>query len=347
MTLNLSPSAPPSFSEGHQVGSRGRTVSASAALQERTSRMQRYASNTLSTQSLKEQLQAQAGPGSANSLSIHLTPPSPSLAQHAQFEAMPGPRSAEAQDSVSPLPPSPGKAPLHHRISFTNRNPRVSGSHKTLAAPFQGGNNYAIPGFGSGHNSNGPATSPVYSPTSPDQEQPQSAQGFGSSWFSRRRHSRDPSRSTMASTGMPPSAISVPPSPLLMMPEPGGGVGRAGEEAMLASSPTALPPSPATEMREYRRSSLYSHYRPQSHYSHTSERPESQVHESHFHLPQYGGVAGLAFDAMWSLRAIPSWIPISSIKIAWGSLAVLVLAIGATIVYDFIQLGMGNDVVSG
>ncbi|GJJ76521.1 hypothetical protein EMPS_08880 [Entomortierella parvispora] len=347
MTLSLSPSAPPSFPEGHVVGSRGRTVSASAALQERTSRMQRYASKTLSTQSLKEQMKAQAGPGSANSLSIHLTPPSPSVAQQAQFEAMPGPTSAETHDSVSPLPPSPGKPPLHHRVSVTNRISRGSGSHKTLTAPFQGGNNYAIPGFGSSHNNNGPATSPVYSPTSPDQEQPQSATGFGSSWFNRMRHSRDPSRSTMASTGVPPTTISVPPSPLPMVPEPGGGVGRLGDEAMLPSSPTAMPPSPASEMTEYRRSSLYSHFRPQSHYSHTSERPESQVHESQFHLPQYGAAAGLAFEAMWSLRAIPSWIPISSIKIAWGSLVILALAITATIVYDFVQLGMGNDVNAG
>lgn len=55
----------------------------------------------------------------------------------------------------------------------------------------------------------------------------------------------------------------------------------------------------------------------------------------------------MAFDGMWSLRAIPSWVPISSLKIAWGSLMMLGLAITATIVYDFVQLGLGNDLVSG
>ncbi|KAG0053904.1 hypothetical protein BGZ83_000217 [Gryganskiella cystojenkinii] len=369
MTLTLSPSAPPSsFPESLLSGSnRGRTVSASAAFQERSTRMQRYGSKTLSTQSLKEQAQAQAqahagGLGSANSLSIHLTPPSPSMFQHAQFASLGGQNSGgggEAQDSVSPLPPSPGRAPLSHRLSF-NRNTRLSGSHKTLAAPFQGGNNYAIaiPGFGHSHshsNSSQSQPSPLlHSPTSPDQDPPQSATGFGASWFSRKRHSRDPSRSTMTTlgggVGGPTStAGSVPPSPL---PEPGGGVGRGpGEEMVLSSSPTAMH-SPGVEAMERNHSRRYSHqyqhYRPQSYYSHTSERPESQVHESQFHLPQYNsGVAGLALDAMWSLRAIPSWFPISSLKVAWGSLVMLVMAIGATIVYDFVQLGLGNDVVSG
>lgn len=69
-------------------------------------------------------------------------------------------------------------------------------------------------------------------------------------------------------------------------------------------------------------------------------------HESSSYLPQYVSTAA-AFDQMWSLRAIPRWVPISSLKIAWGSLAVLALAIGATIVYAFVQLAAGNDFVSG
>ncbi|KAF9120141.1 hypothetical protein BGW39_011644, partial [Mortierella sp. 14UC] len=77
------------------------------------------------------------------------------------------------------------------------------------------------------------------------------------------------------------------------------------------------------------------------------ERTEARLHESNFHLPLYSIGGGLGFDARWSLRAIPDWFPMSSTKVAWTSLTILVLAIGSTIVYDFIQLARGNDLMGG
>jgi hypothetical protein len=77
------------------------------------------------------------------------------------------------------------------------------------------------------------------------------------------------------------------------------------------------------------------------------ERAEGRLHESNFHLPLYSFGGGLGFDTQWSLRAIPDWFPISSAKVAWTSLTILVLAIGSTIIYDFIQLARGDDLVGG
>ncbi|KAF8948025.1 hypothetical protein BGZ47_006888 [Haplosporangium gracile] len=355
---SLSPSGPPTFLPGQTVGKRshGRTVSASAEMLDRSPRSQRPTLRTQSTQSLKENQQQDrlAPPESANSLSIRLTPPSPSLLPNAQFEAT-VPHSDEARDNVTPLTSpaaQPPPLPLHHRNSFNGRN-----NHRhSVAAPFQGGNNYSIPGF-----SPYPQTSPQHPPSpgsnSAFDQAPTSAQGLGSSWFSRRHHSRDPSRSTMTSFGMPYSAGSAPPSPLPMPSEliTGGGLsvgvgaGAAGA-AGKRSEEQYLPDSTAMGSL-----TIAAHHTTVTTTTSTGtivadaagaaelERAEGRLHESNFHLPLYS----IGFDAQWSLRAIPDRFPLSSIKVAWISLTILVLAIGSTIVYDFIQLARGNDLVGG
>ncbi|KAG0211121.1 hypothetical protein BGX33_004509 [Mortierella sp. NVP41] len=363
-TPSLSPSVPPAFLPGHVVGKRshGRTVSASAEYLDRSPRPQRPTLRTQSTQSLKEIQQQQqdrlAAPDSANSLSIHLTPPSPSLLPNAQFEAT-TPQSEEARDTVTPLAspggqPSPQQrtTPLIHRTSVSSRK-----NHRhSVVAPFQSGNNYSIPGF-----SPQPQTSPQ-NPPSPGNnsaldQAPSSVQGFGSSWFSRRPHSRNPSRSTMASFGMLYSAGSMPPSPYPKLSEAVGGlaVGQtaAGAGAIekkseehshdtRSGSLTMAPPQTTTVTGTTSGSTTLADGGVAE-----LERAEARLHESNFHLPLYSFGNGLGFDARWSLRAIPAWFPVSSIKIAWMSLSVLVLAIGSTIVYDFIQLARGNDIVAG
>lgn len=45
-------------------------------------------------------------------------------------------------------------------------------------------------------------------------------------------------------------------------------------------------------------------------------------------LPHHMG----ELDTFWSLRAIPRWVPVSGLKIAWGALLLLICGIGATIV---------------
>lgn len=361
----LSPSGPPSFLHEQNVGKRshGRTVSASAEIFDRSPRLQRPTLRTQSTQSLKEiqkhQQNRLAPPESASSLSIHLTPPSPSLLPNAQFEAT-APRSDEARDSVTPLAspaaqssPQP-RTPLHHRNSFNGRN-----NHRhSVVAPFQGGNNYSIPGF-SPH----PQTSPQHPPSpgsnSVIDQVPTSAQGLGSSWFNRRPHSRDPSRSTMTSIRMTQSVGSVPPSPLSTPSETTGtgglGVGLGAGIAGAETRPEEHFPD-STTMGSLTTAACHTTATGTTSTGTTVadaagvaefERAEGCLHESNFHLPLYSFGGGLGFDAQWSLRAIPDWFPVSSTKVAWTSLAILVLAIGSTIVYDFIQLARGNDLVGG
>ncbi|KAG0298133.1 hypothetical protein BGZ98_000306 [Dissophora globulifera] len=211
---------------------------------------------------------------------------------------------------------------------------RSARSSKTLPAPFQSGNNYSIHGFGSNRSAN----SPVFPPSSPKQSSQDglpSAQGVRSSWFSRDRHSRDSSRSAATSDISPHSPRSIPPSPGTS-PTTTRGVGRhsghhlqglsvPGTEAAIAAAAVAA--SEAAEIADM-------------------EWQESRLHESNFYLPRYTLGEALAFDAMWSLRAIPDWIPLSGMKVAWGSLSMLVVTIGATIVYDFVELGLGKNVMS-
>ncbi|KAG0016709.1 hypothetical protein BGZ81_011083, partial [Podila clonocystis] len=318
--LTLSPSAPPGFTPQSATRNHGRTFSASAA--EDRPGMPRQ-----STQSLRELTPTNGALGSAG-FSNHLMPPSPSQG-HARFEGAHSP----TLPSSPVAPPSPQqRGHLGHRSSSSNnRNNRLSGSFKTLPAPFQGGKNYAIPGFSSSYPSPTPQSPPPI-PPSPDQHSRHGdPSGSSSSWF--RRHSRDPSRSTMASGQVYP-AKSAPPSPRPSVLEAGGvGYGHKVEHsAQSAGSLEAL---------------MYD--RGEAEFDREQGGPVGgghHYHESSSYLPQYVSTAA-AFDQMWSLRAIPRWVPISSLKIAWGSLVVLALAIGATIVYAFVQLATGNDVVSG
>ncbi|KAF9943267.1 hypothetical protein BGZ67_003030 [Mortierella alpina] len=322
-SFSLSPSVPPSFPPGQLLSGRNhsRTVSAFADLQESSSRSRRFTARVQSTQSLKEKAQHLVAFDPAN----HLMPPSPSLTQRPRMDPS-SPRSAEARDTVGPLfssnPPSPQRATFAiNRASLGNRSSRYGGS-KILAAPFQGGNNYSIPGFSSSR----PHSSYGHQPPSPGshpQDQPQSAQGLGSSWFSLRGHSRDPSRSTMASFGRAPSF--------------------AG----------SLPPSPHPSMTEIGKRPVLEHLRDSSIGEDGSgmdavelERGERQLYESSLHLPQYAVAEVPTFDARWSLRAIPAWVPLSSLQVAWGALVLLAVAICTTIGYDFVQLASGHNVVS-
>lgn len=324
-SFSLSPSVPPSFALGQSLSGRNhsRTVSAFADLQESSSRSRRFTARVQSTQSLKEKAQHLV----AFDPATLLMPPSPSLTQRPKMDPS-SPRSAEARDTVGPLassnPPSPQRAAFaNNRASLGNRNSRYGGSSKVLAAPFQGGNNYSIPGFSSSR----PQSSVWYQPPSPGshhQDQPQSAQGFGSSWFSLRGHSRDPSRSTMASFGRAPSfAGSLPPSPHPSMTE----IGKRPvlEHLRESSIQEGEPGMDAVEL----------------------ERGERRLYESSLHLAQYTGSEWPAFDARWSLRAIPAWVPLSSLQVAWGALVLLATAICSTIGYDFVQLATGHGVVSG
>ncbi|KFH70604.1 hypothetical protein MVEG_03454 [Podila verticillata NRRL 6337] len=315
----LSPSAPPGFTLQSSARNHGRTFSASAA-EDRTGGVPRQ-----STQSLRELTPTNGGLGSG--LSVHLMPPSPSLGQHARFEGSPSPT---LPSPASGAPPSPQQRGGHlgHRSSFSSRHNRLSGSSKTLPAPFQSGKNYSIPGFNSPQPSPTLQSPPI--PPSPDRIRHGDSSG-SSSWF-RRQHSRDPSRSTIVSAQVYP-AKSAPPSPRPSVLEAGGvGVG-AKVELQSAGSLEAL-------MR------LSNDRTGDDGFDCERGLAGHPYHESNTYLPQYVSTAA-AFDQMWSLRAIPRWVPISSLKIAWGSLAVLVLAIGATIVFAFVQLASGNDVVSG
>ncbi|KAG0352282.1 hypothetical protein BG005_008263 [Podila minutissima] len=324
--LTLSPSAPPGFTLQSAARNHGRAFSASAA-EDRSGGVPRQ-----STQSLRELTPTNGRLGSAG-LSIHLMPPSPSLG-HARFEGSHPP----TLPSPAVAPPSPQqRGHLGHRSSFSNnRNNRLSGSFKILPAPFQGGKNYAIPGFPSPHPSPALQSPPPIPPSPERHSRHGDPSGSSSSWF--RRHSRDPSRSTMASGQVYPTK-SAPPSPHPSVLEAGGvGFGhKAKHSAQSAGSLEALMFDHGEDEfdRERGGSGAGGEGGSGHHY-----------HESSSYLPQYVSTAA-AFDQMWSLRAIPRWVPISSLKIAWGSLMVLVLAIGATIVFAFVQLATGNDIVSG
>ncbi|KAG0379637.1 hypothetical protein BGX24_012352 [Mortierella sp. AD032] len=365
---SLSPSGPPSFLPAQPVGKRAHGRTASAGIMERPPRSQRPPLRTQSTQSLKEIQQKQQGrlapPESANSFSLRLTPPSPSLLPNAQFEATTV-QSEEAREGIAPLAspaaqpsPQPRTTPLHHRTSFNGRN-----NHRhSVVAPFQGGNNYSIPGF-----SPQPQTSPQHPPSpgsnSAVDQTLTSAQGLGSSWFNLRHHSRNPSRSTMTSIGIPYSAGSMPPSPFLTPSElvTGGGLGiglgagivdpgkRSEEYFHDATTTTSGSMTMAPQHTTTTTAGAVSAGTTVAEVSGVAEfeRVEGRLHESNFHLPLYSTGGGLGFDARWSLRAIPDWFPVSSTKVAWTSLTILVLAIGSTIVYDFIQLARGADPVGG
>ncbi|KAF8954706.1 hypothetical protein BGZ46_002840 [Entomortierella lignicola] len=281
--ISLSPSGPPAFQLEQAPSGRHNDRSPSA-------------------QSVRESVQRNqlAVPGSANSPNFHLIPPSPQ--QKSPYLA-----SSENKDSMltptSSAPPSPLKSLKQRSSVGGGHGSRLSGS-KTLAAPFQSGNNYSIPGFGSGHHSPSSPSNPLPSPGYYGQDPPLSAQSTGSMWFNRR--SREPNRSSLG--GMPSSPH---PSMLDAM-----GVGARTNDPSRQDFPMT-PRSEVTDIFDPEKRSSF-----------------------------YALENGTAFDVMWSLRAIPTWVPFSSIKIAWGSLGILAAAITATIVYDFVQLGMGNDVMA-
>jgi len=327
--LTLSPSAPPSSQPDPPLNGRirSRSVSVSTALQGEATRSQRGSGRTNSMQSLKEKGKESqirfsnqlAVPDSASNHSVHLMPPSlPFATRNNNIDISPpvmdGARGA-ASPLISSAPPPPQKSPPHRPIG--GRNIRLSASAKSLAAPFQGGYNYVIPGFGSSHS---PTSYPLHPPPSPGQQSlydpPQSAQSVGSPWFYWRRHSREPSRSTVASAGLPHHGGSTPSSPHPSMLDTGVG-GRNGGHL--------LDPPGSTPGKE-------------------NEGGCSDMCDTNLYASPHELENGRAYDG---LRAIPSWSPVSSLKVAWSSLALLIVAITATIVYDFVQLALGNDVMSG
>ncbi|KAF9577232.1 hypothetical protein BGW38_007702 [Lunasporangiospora selenospora] len=428
----FSPSAPMSVDLTHQPRNHTRTVSASAALQQRGNRAHHFAVRANSAHALQEQSTDQShgrrAPRTrgATSVSSHaLALLSPSILLHSQALG-PNPSSpsmiAEFQDLVSPLarsePGSPQRSPIGKRASPTNRHyRRLTSSSRTLNAPFQSGNNYSIPGFSpsqpsfpatpmtTGHAQELPHTYQQlhhYQHHYQHQHQPsQHSQNQWSSWFNRKRHSRNPSRATMASC--PPFSVPLggvnPPSPLLEaigestsqlttehlqdFTKPiyegtntssvdhsnnttliGTGTGTGGSEPSQGMVSEAISPylyhrrhiSSVASMNlcQERDRERDMHDRdPQEPWlppvppTATPSSPPplpTPLTATGFQLPQYRTDTALA---LWGLRAIPSWIPLSSLKIAWSSLAILVLTIGGTIVYDFVQLGLGNDLVSG
>ncbi|KAF9348144.1 hypothetical protein BGX34_002657 [Mortierella sp. NVP85] len=329
--LTLSPSAPPSSQPDPPLNGRirSRTVSASVALQGGDTRSQRGSGRTNSMQSLKEkgkesQIRFSNQLAVPDSASNHLIPPSPFASRNNNIDISPpvidGARGA-ASPLVSSAPPSPQKSPSDHPVG--GRNIRLNASAKSLAAPFQGGYNYAIPGFSSSHS---PTSNLLHPPPSPGQQSlhdpPQSAQSVGSPWFHWRRHSRGPSQSSVASAGSPHHRGSTPSS----------------------SHPSMLD----TEVRGHNGGHLLDPLESTLGKEHERE-PEgcSDMCDTNFQASPHELENGRAHDAKWGLRAIPSWIPVSSLKVAWSSLALLIVAIIATIVYDFVQLALGNDVVSG
>ncbi|KAG0344989.1 hypothetical protein BG004_004036, partial [Podila humilis] len=381
--MSFSPSVPPGLTFQHSpTKSHARTFSASAAEDDKigSERAPRQ-----STQSLRERAPGLvSGMESAASLSIHLMPPSPSLGQHGgRFDRSSSHTLLQGTTAITSSltftavpPPSPQQRGqlLGHRSSFStnrNNNNRLSGSYETLVAPFQGGKNYAIPGFSSSsHGSQSSSTYQTMPPSSPTclelanhpQHQPghrqrQSESGSGmplsststssysTSWLNWRRHSRDVSRSTMASgQGVNPLAKSVPPSPKPSTIGGGGGVGRAQRSYIIPGTSSSdglvmMRHSSESRMGSEGYGHHMDHIVPASAAAGTgvgAEAGAAGATDSHQYLPQY--MSTIAFDQLWSLRAIPRWIPVSSLKIAWGSLGVLVVAIGATIVYDIWQV---------
>ncbi|KAF9115503.1 hypothetical protein BGX27_007518, partial [Mortierella sp. AM989] len=291
---SLSPSVPPTFQLNQGSSGRNRTVSASATFQDGRDITRNHNPRPLSTHSLKESVQRNrlTVPESPSRMIIHLSPPPP---LHTQRTA------ASLFIPTSSAPPSPQRLPLKHRTSAGGHSIRMSGSGKTLVAPFQGGNNYSLPGFGSGHSPVSPSNSSP-SPGYFAQDQLMSAQSFGSSWLNRRSQSRDPSRSSI---GVPRLDSSVPPSPHPPMLD-AGSVGIRTDDQSRQEAPVT-PQYEASETSDF-------------------EKPLNHIQE-----PQHALENGAMFDATWSLRAIPNWIPVSSLKIAWGSLGILAVAISTTI----------------
>ncbi|KAF9435685.1 hypothetical protein BGZ76_005730 [Entomortierella beljakovae] len=302
----------PSFQAEQGSSGRNRTVSASAAFQGRKDSRKTHAVRSQSIHSLKEDIQRNqlAVPESANSLSNRLAPPSSS---HSNRSSSPSSTFSGSSDNQRATLPS---IPLNHRVSGGGHSVKMSVSGKTLSAPFQSGNNYSFPGLGLGHS---PSSS--YASQSPGifgLDNSAFGQSFPSSWF-RRSHSREASRS---STGMPHSPAPPSPRPSLL---DSIGIGTCAVEPMRLESPT----TPRTDISSELTLNL-------------EKFPSQESRTS-----QYVLEGGLALEAMKSLHAIPEWIPISSLKVAWGSLGILLIAISSTVIYDFVQLGMGNDVMGG
>ncbi|KAF9430271.1 hypothetical protein BGZ94_007641 [Podila epigama] len=377
--LVLSPSVPPQFNLlDRPMVSHGRTLSASAALQPKESKEPRN-----STQSLREGENnvggcggVGSGLGTAESLSIHLMPPSPSFIQQA--------RSGPGNAAVPGSPSSPSQQQYHHhhhgtlghQSSQSSKHSRRSGSFKSLTAPFLGGKNYTIPGFSTHHPQQqqpSPTSTKITLPTpfsetasvssstdrfmgqghhhpyqpihqqqDSEHHHPSPSHCGSSSWFSRRQHSRDPSRSTLGSSNQVYAEKPTVQSSRLSMLETGTKSRQHSATPSVGSVVVGGRFSSETRMGDDEQQ--------QQHQQQGGLRGRVMTWQESSHgLPMYVTAAGAtaAFDQLWSLRAIPSWVPISSLKIAWGSLSVLVLAIGATIVYDFVQLAAGIDVVSG
>ncbi|KAG0223756.1 hypothetical protein BGW41_005375 [Actinomortierella wolfii] len=227
----------------------------------------------------------------------------------------------------------------------TNRSSPSPASHRIITPPFLGGNNYSIPGFSSSSHQSGHDKSPTL-----DHFPILGGAGVGlsggepledgSNNHGRKRHgyhTREHSRSTMISAlGGRLSPSSPPP---LIVPGhdtmlPDGGVTSSTAAAIttttMVSSAVAGLGGGGFDGRGGGGSNGL------------CGRPS--LPESQWTLPQHQ--QSLAdFDAQWSLRAIPEWVPLSSLTVAWSSLGVLCFGIGATIIYDFVLLGLGKNPV--
>ncbi|KAG0266951.1 hypothetical protein DFQ27_009309 [Actinomortierella ambigua] len=289
----------------------------------------------------------------------------------------------------------------HQQSSHVNRSSPSPGTSRTIAPPFLGGHNYSILGYHPGqgshtnhhhhHHGSGNNKSPTsdYFPLTggagvggfhPEDDGVSGRRGYG-------RHTREPSRSTMASTSggsgtlLPPGTLvsSTPTSPaaaplpgvLSSLPPPSMVI-VPGHEAMFADGGTASSTAAAITTTTTAVASAVVALGGGGNggggggegpvhggvaaaaaggggggggcgRSHTGGRPA--LSESQWTLPQHHQQILADFDALWSLRAIPKWVPMSSLAIAWSSLGVLCFGIGATVVYDFVQLGLGHNPV--
>ncbi|KAF9165343.1 hypothetical protein DFQ26_000277 [Actinomortierella ambigua] len=284
----------------------------------------------------------------------------------------------------------------HQQSSHVIRSSPSPGTSRTIAPPFLGGHNYSILGYHPGqgshtnhhhhHHGSGNNKSPTsdYFPLTggagvggfhPEDDGVSGRRGYG-------RHTREHSRSTMASTSggsgtlLPPGTLvsSTPTSPaaaplpgvLSSLPPPSMVI-VPGHEAMFADGGTASSTAAAITTTTTAVASAVVALSGGggegsgqggvasaaaaaaggggggSGRSHTGGRPA--LSESQWTLPQHHQQILADFDALWSLRAIPKWVPMSSLAIAWSSLGVLCFGIGATVVYDFVQLGLGHNPV--
>ncbi|KAI1319074.1 hypothetical protein EDD11_004963 [Mortierella claussenii] len=360
----LSPSAPPVLvlDEAPAAASRNHTraVSASATLQERNDiSASKRATRSQSAQSFQDKVQQDhlAVPQSAHSPSVHLTPPSPflnhrTLSQDSSFNW----RSPDGKN-VNAEPASSSRELLHRASIGARSSLRLSGSGKALAAPFQSGNNYSIPGFGSGSHDRRSLSSPGHSP---QQILPPSPGQPIQDWFTRhRRYSRDPSRSPSTCVGVGPlSAVgSVPmgppsPQPSMQSTTTGRGTVQHAENNDVASHERPMTPhttalAPVTAAAAAQGVPNMIGYGQDRHRASSSwQAYQGQLHQLQPSASAFALEDGLAHESLWSLRAIPSWIPVSGLRVAWISLVVLAVAISATIIYDFVQLGLGKNVMS-